>query len=103
FELRDEGLAAPGRRTLAAIDTHDLPTFARWWHDLEPAERDALLDSLRDGGVLDDDTGDELQPADVLGALLTFLGTSRAEMVLVNVEDLWLELEQQNDPSAQQR
>jgi 4-alpha-glucanotransferase len=100
FELRDDGLAPPGRRTLAALNTHDLPTFARWWHDLEPHRRGVLLDSLRDAGVLDSDEGQVLQPADVLGALLTFLGTSRAEMVLVALEDLWLEMEQQNDPSA---
>ncbi len=100
FELRDDGLAPPGRRTLAAIDTHDTRTFARWWAELEPIDQTKVLNSLRDARVLDEDGGDSLEPSEVLGALLAFLGTSRAEMVLVALEDLWLEPEQQNDPSA---
>jgi 4-alpha-glucanotransferase len=121
FEVRDDGLAAPGRRTLAALGTHDTPTFARWWHQLDAPRRHAVLGSLHDAGVLDDavlgssldgralddaaleDMDAALEPRAVLGALLAFLGTSRAEMVLVALEDLWLELEQQNDPSRPDR
>jgi 4-alpha-glucanotransferase len=39
----------------------------------------------------------------VLDALVRFLGSSDAEMVLVNLEDLWLEGEPQNVPGVPDR
>jgi 4-alpha-glucanotransferase len=39
----------------------------------------------------------------VLDALVRFLGSSEAEMVLVNLEDLWLEREPQNVPGVPDR
>jgi 4-alpha-glucanotransferase len=106
FELGDDGLAPPGRRTLAALDTHDTPTFAQWWHDLPLERRELLLGSLDDTEhgadtraeptVIDPDAPLD----DVLAAILGHLGASRAEIVLVALDDLWLDSERHNDPSA---
>ena len=107
FELRDDGLVPPGRRTLAALDTHDTPTFAQWWHDLDRDARSALLASLDDTDP-DADAGGEPTVVhsdapleEVLGAILGHLGASRAEIVLVALDDLWFDVERHNDPSAQ--
>src|SRR5262249_50752328 len=80
-------------------DTHDTATFAVWWRDIAPAEASAVVASLQQAGFLagDDDTPDSDA---VLRALLAYLGASRAETVLVNVEDLWLETVPQNVPGT---
>jgi 4-alpha-glucanotransferase len=103
FELdgsREEPLREPDTRELACVDTHDTATFAKWWHDLAPTDRGALLDRLRDAGCLDTTYGEVIDPEDVLCALLAYLGTTRAGVVLASLEDLWLELEAQNVPGT---
>ncbi len=103
FELPDEAGAAearvdaPGAGVLACIDTHDLPTFAGWWAALEQGPRRALLATLRASGDLD--AGDA-EPAAVLGAVLAWMGRSRAPLVIASLEDLWLEPMPQNIPGA---
>jgi 4-alpha-glucanotransferase len=94
-----ERVAAPPSNELAAIGTHDLPTFAAWWSDLAPRSRDAVLRTVRDAGELDLDD-DEVAPERVLGGILAWLGKSRSPMVLLALEDLWLEREPQNEPGA---
>ena len=90
----------PHAGTLATIGTHDLPTFATWWHDLEPRHRGRLLDALRAGGQLATTYGEVLDPQDVHEALLAWMGESDAEVVLVTLEDLWLETQAQNEPGS---
>jgi 4-alpha-glucanotransferase len=97
FELpeeRDADVTLPSSGELACLDTHDLPTFATWWQDLDDAPRMALLETLRDAGDLDQ----VITPESVLAATLAWLGRSRAPIVLVQLEDLWLETEPQNTP-----
>jgi 4-alpha-glucanotransferase len=100
FEVTADGVIAPGAHEVAAVGTHDLPTFATWWHDLAPEPRGEVLDTLRDAQVFDADDGDAVDPAHVLEALLTWLGASDAAVVLVALEDLWLETEPQNRPGV---
>ncbi len=108
------------RSSVASLETHDMPPFAAFWegHDIgqrlklglldEPGAkreldkrkkvRDELTAFLHDKGWLG--TG-EPGTADVLKACLSFLAAGRGGVVLVNLEDLWLETEPQNIPSTQ--
>jgi 4-alpha-glucanotransferase len=96
----DEPLKPPAPRTLACLDTHDTATFAAYWRDLPERERAALVSALTRGGHLDDVGGNPVSEGDVLAALLSYLGASRSEVVLVNAEDLWLETVPQNVPGT---
>jgi 4-alpha-glucanotransferase len=136
FELADvDGGASleprpvrPG--TLAAIGTHDTPTFAGWWwgrdveirHELEQlsddeaatelAGRGEMRRKLASGLGVDSPTGatgrasggkdgeDRARAGEVHGVLLRRLGGSEAGLVLATMEDLWLETEPQNVPGT---
>ena len=103
FELPSEKDAIaqpPPAGDLACVDTHDLPTFATWWHALAPAPRGALLEALRAAGELDAEYGEPIAPEDVLVATLAWLGRSRSPLVQASLEDLWLEPDPQNIPGA---
>jgi 4-alpha-glucanotransferase len=63
------------------------------------AVRGALLAHLRQTGDVGGDDG-EAEARAVLAALVRRLGASRAGVVLVNLEDLWLETEPQNVPGT---
>jgi 4-alpha-glucanotransferase len=109
-------ISEPARTSVASINTHDMPTFAAYWRGLdiddrvaqdllgeedanqERASRAAIRDALKQ--QLGIDTDDELE---VLEALLRFLGASDAEVVLVNLEDLWGETQPQNVPGVPER
>ncbi|MEX2530718.1 MAG: 1,4-alpha-glucan branching protein GlgB [Gemmatimonadota bacterium] len=94
FEVEAErGLRSVPEGAVASLNTHDLATFATTWKD--PGVRDALAAIP---GVVLPPEGDDALPA--LGAILSLLGRSRAGMVMVNLEDLWLEEEQQNSPGG---
>lgn len=120
FELQPDS-AQPLRpippNSVASLNTHDTPTFEGFWHqrdiqerqergigaegsDGERAQRHALThslyESLRRTGVVPE--GGELM--DVLLAVLMHLASSDAAMVLVNLEDLWLEPQPQNVPGT---
>ncbi len=120
FELRADGPPRPpGPNCVAGLNTHDTPTFAGFWSGRDIADRRelGLLDDaraaaeeaarqelragvlafLRAAGLL---SPDEDHPAAVLRGLLTFLGRSEAALVLVNLEDLWLEERPQNVPGT---
>jgi 4-alpha-glucanotransferase len=107
---------------LAALNTHDTATFAAFWegHDIglrvrlglldhdgaavEGASRDqirsAVVAALRAEGWLDREAAGTagVQTADVLRALLRRLAASDAAVLIVQLEDLWLEREPQNVP-----
>jgi 4-alpha-glucanotransferase len=125
YELADNSthkLHYPHRNIVASLNTHDMPPFAAFWQGLDIPERHtlgllnkksarsekrsrritkrALYDFLRNNGWLDAEE-DDIRA--VLKACLAFLSASRARVVLINIEDLWLETESQNIPSTDDR
>jgi 4-alpha-glucanotransferase len=130
YEARPDPHAAlpQARGAIAAVNTHDMPPFVAYWRalDVEDRLRRGLLDpagaarerdvrarirsALRtflgvDGGNERAGAGEEGVPpraeeAAVLRALLRHLSAGRAAMVLVNLEDLWGEVEPQNRPGT---
>jgi 4-alpha-glucanotransferase len=122
FEMSDNQLRAlqpVPSNALASINTHDMPPFAAFWQNLdigyrrelghqsdegaqlELAAREkakkALLSFLQSHKLLKPGQDD---PQAVLKAILSWLGQSRAPMVLINLEDLWLETKPQNIPGT---
>jgi len=103
----------------ASLNTHDMPTFAGFWQgvDIEQRVEMGLLDEagkqeerlqrdkmksdlvefLQVKGFL---KGTSFGLSGVLKGTLSFLGATRARMLLVNLEDLWLEQEPQNIPGG---
>jgi 4-alpha-glucanotransferase len=112
----------PSKESVASVNTHDMPTFTGFWEGRDVAERveEGLLDDrgareerdnrdrirrrlsefLKARGLLEEGEGTVRA---TLEALLRFLGASSAEIVLVNLEDLWLETEPQNRPGLPER
>ena len=119
-------LGAPGPGVVAALDTHDTPTFPGWlagedidrrWaagsldvvgadhaRDERATQIDNVLASLRRRGLL---PADELAPATspddrqkVLRAALRLLGDTDAEVVLASLDDLLGSTEPQNVPGT---
>jgi 4-alpha-glucanotransferase len=102
---------------VASLNTHDMPPFAAFWQGLDIADRvalgllspadahherqqrqvhtEALQAFLRQQGWLTD-----ANPEEVIRAFLAFLSASAAQIVLVNLEDLWLETQPQNVPGT---
>jgi len=113
FELSDNphmALRPLWPNCTASLNTHDMFPFAAVWHNLDIVERlrlglidlrraeqetvsrqavrKALVAFLREQGWLD---GAKEDVSSVSKACLSFLGDSSARIVLVNLEDLWLE------------
>jgi 4-alpha-glucanotransferase len=111
--------------SVASVNTHDMPTFAGFWQgrDLDdmldlglykPTEEQekraerleslkALVEFFERRGLIPKGSGAataELPRLDVLRATLEYLGGTEARIVLVNLEDLWQELKQQNVPGT---
>lgn len=105
--------------SLASLNTHDMPSYASWWRGLDISLRQQLdlidendareardcLQTIRaeltawlrtEGWLAADESGD----AEILAAILKYLAASDAGVVLVNLEDLWLETEPQNVPGT---
>jgi 4-alpha-glucanotransferase len=119
FEVadRDEAIRTPEPTEVASLNTHDIVPFAAWWHgddlnllkglglldDSRPGERErrrikrALRRYLRRRRFLA--PGDE-DPDAMLAAVLRYLAASSAALLLVNLEDLWLERRPQNVPGT---
>jgi len=101
----------PTEHQVASLNTHDMPTFAGFWDGLDLEDRlDLGLISSLDGVQAEREqarrglasavgaagsSGDE-----VLQAGLEFLARSDASLVMVNLEDLWLERRPQNVPGT---
>lgn len=105
--------------TVASLNTHDTPMFAAFWSgsdiedrlelklfdEAEAAQerrtrclrREALIAFLRSRGKMGDASPDAEA---VLKAWLSHLAGEPAELVLVNLEDLWLETRPQNIPAT---
>jgi 4-alpha-glucanotransferase len=122
FEERPNPQAAlpqPPALSLASLNTHDTPTFAGHWRGEDLADRirlgllpraklkaakknrtklkAALIRFLRTQGFLN---SRQSGAREVLRALLAWLRASESEIVLVNLEDLWLEKRPQNVPGT---
>lgn len=115
-------VARPPKRSVASLNTHDVPTFAAFWEgrdienrlrlgflDEEQARtererrnslRHALLSHLSRSGHLKED-GSNLE--NILRAFLGQLAAGPARFVLINLEDLWLETEPQNVPGTYEK
>lgn len=104
---------------VASLNTHDMPPFAAYWECLDIEDRVELdLLSFR-GARLERKNRRALQqaleaflrrqgwlkarsvgPQALLQGCLRFLSASSARVLLVNVEDLWLETQPQNVPAT---
>lgn len=107
--------------TVASVNTHDMPPFGSYWQGLDlddrhalglldddgllaerqarAAQKAALVDFLRrEGRIPADATVDDAAAA--LAGVWGWLATSPARVLLLNVEDLWLETEAQNTPNT---
>ena len=122
YELRPDPLQPlrePPGATVASINTHDMPPFAAFWGGID-------LDDRKDLGLLDDDRLEaekrirddqrralvrfleaegRLEPGAVetgavLRAVTDWLAGSASSVLLINLEDLWLETESQNTPNT---
>ncbi|MEW6771148.1 MAG: 4-alpha-glucanotransferase [Bacillota bacterium] len=82
---------------LASLNTHDMPPFAAFWSKEPPKMRSALTSFLRSEGWLEAENED---PKAILRACLAYLSAGPARIVLVNLEDLWLEAASQNVPGT---
>ncbi|MBV9464123.1 MAG: 4-alpha-glucanotransferase, partial [Verrucomicrobiae bacterium] len=113
------GLRAPPANSVASLNTHDMFPIASFWegHDVPYREKLGLIrgddvarergESERRRGVLTDFLrrdgwlkGEAWGTREILKALLAFLAASPARLVIVNLEDLWLELNPQNVPGT---
>jgi 4-alpha-glucanotransferase len=122
FEERPNPQAAlpqPPALSLASLNTHDTPTFAGHWRGEDLADRirlgllpraklkaakknraklkAALSRFLKAQGFL---KSRQSGAREVLRALLAWLRASESEIVLLNLEDLWLEKRPQNVPGT---
>ncbi len=100
FEMAEKGTAVlrpVPAGSLACLNTHDMPPFAAFWEGLGPRRRRELLAFLAERGLASPARG---TIKEALCGCLAFLAASRARVVMVNVEDLWLEKEPQNVPGT---
>lgn len=100
FEFRpdpEQPLRSVPNNTLACLNTHDMRPFAHFWENEKAGVKDVLLSYLHRLGMLD--TG-QSSAADALKACLSYLAASNAGIMIVNLEDLWLEKEPQNVPGV---
>ncbi|HEX7460448.1 MAG TPA: 4-alpha-glucanotransferase, partial [Acidimicrobiales bacterium] len=108
----DDPLPDPPPDSLASLGTHDLPPFAAGWAGLDINERarhggyppEAASAPRAERAALRAAIGDALgrpaPPGRVLQFLLLHLADGPARLVLVDLEDLWLEREPQNRPGT---
>ena len=112
-------VSPPPSGAVASVNTHDLPPFAAYWQGLDipqrerfgllPPEaaaqeartrqrvRERLMAWLRSTRVLPHGA---LELPAIFDAVVTVLARSRSELVLINLEDLWLETRSQNVPGT---
>jgi 4-alpha-glucanotransferase len=118
YEIKPDGetpLNPPPAASVASINTHDMPTFTAFWngHDIDDRVQQGLLDA--EGAGQERETREQMrralvgflgvhyEPSHVLAALLLWLSSTDAEIVLANLEDLWNETEPQNVPGVPER
>lgn len=122
YELRPDPripLPRAPRNTIASVNTHDMPPFAAYWHGLDILDR-FELGLLSPAGVRSEqrrrlricqslqrwlerrqpNPGKVPQTSEIFRALLRLLRSGPAEVVLLNLEDAWLETQPQNVPGT---
>ncbi|MDY6918349.1 MAG: 4-alpha-glucanotransferase [Chloroflexota bacterium] len=118
----ERGLRRVPSEAVASLDTHDMPPFAAFWLGLDIPERERLgvlsksaskrertvRRAMRDGLIEflkrkghGDVTTDDVRNA--MKAVLALLAASPAVVLLVNLEDLWLETRPHNVPGTGSR
>jgi 4-alpha-glucanotransferase len=122
FQQRPDPKAAlcpPPPLSVSSVNTHDTPTFAAHWRGDDLSERirlgllphkqlkaakknreilkKSLVKFLKEQGFL---KNLKPRPQEVLHGLLAWLKASESEIVLINLEDLWLEKRPQNVPGT---
>lgn len=126
YVLQYEARSDPGRPlnemipgAIASLNTHDMPPFASFWkaadvdsrvemglldesgaaasREARARTRSALVSFLKKRGFL---KGDPEVITAVHDACMAFLSSSKAGVVLANLEDLWLEEQPQNTPGT---
>jgi len=112
-------LPPPPADCVASLNTHDMPPFAAFWDDLDIEDRlgMGLLDAkgaawqrrarrvmkqalgrfLDHKGLLRTSSRNTMA---VMRGCLEYLAASSARLVLINLEDLWLETQPQNVPNT---
>lgn len=120
YEMKPDAgraLPEPPASSIASVNTHDMPPFASFWSGQDIGERRSL--GLYDAEQAGEDervraqlrhalvqflqiphSKSEPLAREVLQACLAFLRDGPARMVLVTLEDLWLETQPQNIPST---
>ena len=118
-------LVKPPAHSVASLNTHDMPTFAAHWRGLDINDRAdlglftkaearkeharraelnlAMARFLQGKGLLKGEIRNgvgSIRPAAILKACLRWLRPSPAEIVLLNLEDLWEEENPQNVPGT---
>lgn len=96
-QIRGAELPAPPAASVGTLGTHDEPPFARWWAEAPAGRRRDLASALERAGALAPVDASALPGSQrarpVLEAALRWLAESPARLVMVNLEDLWLETE----------
>jgi len=96
FSRRNPGAMRPvPPGSVASVGTHDTPPFAALWR--EEGIRSGLRAFHGDAAW---EARSEPDPLAVLRRVLSWLGKSPAGVVVVNLEDLWLEDRPQNEPGT---
>jgi 4-alpha-glucanotransferase len=112
-------LQEPAHDDVASLNTHDTPTFAGFWQEKDIEDRlalgllsqpeaqivqqhrasirEALITYLKSRGWL---AGESPDPLAILRAWLSQLASGDAYLLLLNLEDLWLEPLPQNVPGT---
>ena len=104
---------------VASLNTHDMPPFAAFWHcddiryryELGLINKKTVRKELKERRILKNNikqflrkkSGERIydkQMAKILQGLITCLNESPAEIILLNLEDLWLETQPQNVPGT---
>ena len=112
-------LGAVPAGSLGCMNTHDMPTFTSFWEGRDIDDRVALNLLDGQGSRLERERRRELKEVlvaflrrkgwlgvsasgtkEVLAACLSYLAASRADLVIANLEDLYLETEPQNVPGT---
>jgi len=107
----DPPLSDPPAASVASVNTHDMPTFAAFWNgkDIDDRVEQDLLDEegakneRKTRATMREAIEKQLGGGDVLANVLRFLADSPAEVVLINLEDLWGETEPQNVPGLPEK
>jgi len=117
-----KGLTPASHDSVASLNTHDMPPFASFWQVLDipewielgllekgnlTKEKKARRETIKALNTFLQRNGwlkmVDLDTLSALRACLSFLAESKAWLVLVNLEDLWLETKPQNIPGIHEK